>query len=325
MEPSSNGTQRRSRFHRQPIGRAIWTSPRDIEIFKLLQRYRYLPSDFIGTFVGGNSIRLKQRLGDLYHEGYLDRPAQQWQTFNARYRHATYELGRLGRAALIGSGYQPGLTPPNTGIFAHEAMVCSVIAALELGARLTPGMQFLSWEALCEAPGKIPSASPSRPAIPISLSHQGRALAFELRPDGRPFAIVHRSSEGRARTLYFPGIELDRHTEPLAPGDLERSSILRKILGYREIIATDAYRAHFGFPNMLVPVVTVNAARMEHMRQLILELTKGKGASYLLLKTVPDFTHPELTLRPDAALFREPWQRAGHSPLDLCRELRGLT
>jgi hypothetical protein len=214
--------------------------------------------------------------------------------------------------------------PRNTGIFAHEAMVCSVMAALELGARLTPGTQFLSCETLRVARTPPASSVPLPAPISISLSHRGRALKFQLRPDGQPFAIAHRSNEGRTRTLYFPGVEVDRHTEPLAPADLERSSILRKILGYREIVATSAYREHFGFPNMLVPIVTVNAAHMEHMRQLILELTNGKGASYLLLKTVPDFTHPDLALQPDAALFQEPWQRAGHPPLDLCRELRGL-
>jgi hypothetical protein len=87
MDISPESCQRRSRFRRQPTGKKLWTSPRDIEIFRLLRRYRYLPSNFIGAFVGGNPIRLKQRLGDLYHEGYLDRPPQQWQTLKARYRH----------------------------------------------------------------------------------------------------------------------------------------------------------------------------------------------------------------------------------------------
>ncbi|MEJ0011268.1 MAG: replication-relaxation family protein [Bauldia sp.] len=321
MDISPESCQRRSRFRRQPTGKKLWTSPRDIEIFRLLRRYRYLPSNFLGEFVGGNPIRLKQRLGDLYHEGYLDRPPQQWQTLNARYRHATYELGRRGREALVAGGYAPAATLPVSGIFAHEAMVCSVIAALELGARLTPGTQFLAWEGLSLA--LRPAAPFTLEPMPINLSHQGQVLGFRLRPDGQPFALQRRLNDGRTRTLYFPGVEVDRHTEPLTVADLHRTSILRKILGYREIVATGAYQEHFGFSNMLVPIVTINAAHMEHIKQLILDVTGGKGASYLLLKTVPDFLHPDLALQPDAALFREPWQRAGYPPLDLERELRG--
>src|ERR1700737_637418 len=92
--------ERRLRYHRKRTGKRITLSPRDREIFTLLYRYRYLRSTFIHAFVGGNEKRLIERLGDLFHEGYLNRPPQQWQAFNARYTPAVYELDVLGDAAL---------------------------------------------------------------------------------------------------------------------------------------------------------------------------------------------------------------------------------
>src|SRR5580692_9118008 len=74
-----NMLQRRSRMRRTRTGRRIELTPRDIEIFRVLARYRYLPSTYIYAFVGGASeTRFKERLGDLFHEGYLDRPGRQW-------------------------------------------------------------------------------------------------------------------------------------------------------------------------------------------------------------------------------------------------------
>ena len=65
--------------------------------------------------------------------------------------------------------------------------------------------------------------SPTPSAVPVSIRHQDRSHEFSLKPDGRPFALRHVSDAGPTRTLYFPGIEVDRHTEPLSAFDLERS------------------------------------------------------------------------------------------------------
>src|SRR4051812_24758878 len=104
MELAAATNKRRSRIHRQSARKAIVLSPRDVEIFKLLDRYRYLPSNFIHAFVGGNPIRFKQRIGDLFHEGFLNRPYRQWQAMNARYRPAICELDTKAREALIEHG-----------------------------------------------------------------------------------------------------------------------------------------------------------------------------------------------------------------------------
>src|ERR1700683_3784385 len=78
--------ERRSRMHRTRTGKRIELTSRDIEIFRLLARYRYLSSTYIHAVVGGASeTRFKERLGDLFHEGYIDRPERQWELAGCRH------------------------------------------------------------------------------------------------------------------------------------------------------------------------------------------------------------------------------------------------
>src|SRR5882757_3461186 len=96
---------RRSRMQRTRTGRRIELSPRDIEIFKTLLRYRYLRSTYIHAFVGGASeTRFKERLGTLFHEGYLDRPSRQWEFADARHMPVVHESGKGAEQALRACG-----------------------------------------------------------------------------------------------------------------------------------------------------------------------------------------------------------------------------
>jgi hypothetical protein len=78
-EPVEKQT-RNSRWTRDPVvGRAavaVHPTDRDIEIFHLLSRFRYLPSDYIHALVGGNEKALSHRLNLLSRKPnlYLARP-----------------------------------------------------------------------------------------------------------------------------------------------------------------------------------------------------------------------------------------------------------
>ena len=99
-------SKRRSRMRRVSAGKRIELTERDIELFKLLNRYRYLRSNFLYSFLGGNSeTRFKERLGHLYHDGrYINRPAQQWQFANCRHMPLIYELDAKGEQVLRQQG-----------------------------------------------------------------------------------------------------------------------------------------------------------------------------------------------------------------------------
>ena len=60
--PAVEPKKRRSRIHRSRTGKRIELAQRDIEIFRLLGRYRYLRSTYIHAFVGVNSGEAKRDL-----------------------------------------------------------------------------------------------------------------------------------------------------------------------------------------------------------------------------------------------------------------------
>ena len=62
-------SKRRSRMLRQKTGKQIQLTSRDLEILRLLSRYRYLRSTHLHALTCGKSHnRFVERLGDLYHE-----------------------------------------------------------------------------------------------------------------------------------------------------------------------------------------------------------------------------------------------------------------
>src|SRR3984893_1305339 len=91
--------KRRSRMRRIGSGQSIELTMRDTE---LLYRYQYLRSDFLYAFLGGESeMRLKERLGHLYHDGrFINRPEQQWQFANCRCMPLVYELDARGEQVV---------------------------------------------------------------------------------------------------------------------------------------------------------------------------------------------------------------------------------
>ena len=106
-------TKRRSRMRRISTGKRVELTDRDIELFKLLNRYHYLRSNFLYAFLGGNSeTRFKERLGHLYHDGrYINRPEQQWQFANCRYMPVIYELDDKGEQVLRDRGLMQSDSP----------------------------------------------------------------------------------------------------------------------------------------------------------------------------------------------------------------------
>jgi len=307
---------------RTSSGKRVEITERDLEIFKLLKRYRYLRSTFIHAFVGGKSeTRFKERLGHLYHEGgYLNRPPQQWQYANARYMPVVYENGAaahdaLRRHVLLGAETVTWLGTSRHGghrNLAHGLMICDVLASIELGARSTAGLRFISWEEIiAKAPEKTRAAEiPFRIPVTIPGDMQGRNITFGLLPDGL-FGLEYTRGEGKAYRFF--ALEADRSSEPVNRHDLLQSSYRKKLLAYREIVANRLYKSHLGLPNLFVLTVTMNERHMYNIMALLGELA-GASSTLFLFKTAPALGDFRKAPVPNPALLTEPWQRAGHEP-----------
>ena len=295
---------RRSRMKRSGAGKRIALSPRDIEIFKLLRRYRYLRSTYIHAFVGGASeTRFKERLGDLFHEGYLDRPAQQWDFADARCMPVVYESGRGSMQALraCGSGIEEDerqVAATAHRQFLHALMICETLASIELAVRADPRLRFIAWpEILARAPEAVRT---SKTPLSLPLPPGGYVV-----PDG-VFGIEYRN--GEAKTYRFFALEADRGTMPIARTDPKQSSYLGKLAAYGEIIARQDHKTHWGVPNLLVLTLTTSGARLS---EIVAKL--GTGSPAFLFKAAEG----NVLTNSLPALLTEPWQRSGNVPLSI--------
>jgi len=317
--------QRTSRWSREPVlgasgaPMAVRPTARDIAIFQLLDRFRYLPADYIHAFLGGSEKALRYRLNLLSRKPnlYLSRPHQQRHSADANCRPLIYELDERGTRMLQDRGL-PFSSRSYHRNFAHELMVAQITASIELGTRENPNIRLISWPEILSSENtpKATRESSNPASIPVSYTLRGQSQRGEVVADGRPFGL-ERTIEGRRTYLFFPGVEADCATEPLDASAIDRSSIAKKFAAYTAVAEQAIYRSHFGFPNFSVPIITTNTSRMRSMMELLDRFAGGRGSKLFLFKTLPAFTSSEKPPAPGGHMLTVPWQRVGFPPLSL--------
>lgn len=304
LNPKPRKSKVRGQTHR------IRITDNDLDIFRLLQRYRYLPVNFIHELLPRkrNYGKLQERLTDLTGHGYLSRPDKQFETYNAYYKKLTYELGKKGKELLKDFGEDMDIAIGSGNSYHHEALTCLVIASMEISTR---DYRFVHWPELLRQ-SKVPESTRVS-SNPFQLPLIGMKQKHQV-PDGAPFCIAGK------RLICFPGIETDMGTETLTGSG--RVTIKNKFEGYRNISKHRTYESHFGMINMIVPFVTTSEKRMHNMMSLLNQITGGKGCSFILFKHASHLR--SLDRSPDPAdLLSEEWLRVGHEPFDLRAQLEG--
>ena len=318
---------RNSRWDREPVldadGKPVVAriTDRDIEIFRLLARYRYLPLNDIHAIVGGSFKNITHRLGLLSRKPnlYINRPHQQRQNADTNHRHLIYELDDKGIALLRDLGLDYAKVHHRN--FTHELMVCRIMASFHLGTRENANIRLITWQEIL-ASDKLPAATKtlSNPAsVPVSFLVRGERCTKAVVADAQPFGLERTNADGTRAYFFFPGIEADCGTEPIESYDYERSSIHGKFAAYRAIAAQELYRSHFGFPNCFVPFITTTTARMQSMMRMLEKLTDGQGSKMFLFKTFPTLTSFEKQAPSSGHMLTTPWQRVGFTPLDFTK------
>lgn len=324
MDAVTKERTRNSRWDREPVlgpdgePKVARLTDRDIEIFKLLARYTYLPLDDIHAFVGGSLKGLSQHINILCRKPnlFLKRPAQQRDSADANHRRLVYQLDDKAIAYLRERGVAHVERRYHRN-FRHELMACQIMASLEIGVRKTGGVRLITWPEILASdrtPDRLRQIE--RPeSIPVSLELKGDRRKFEIRADSYPFGLERTTATGRTY-LFFPGIEADCGTEPIEASDLERTSIHRKFIAYRAVAEQGLYRSHFGFPNLFVPIVTTTHVRMQSMMAALDRATHGSGSRMFLFKTFQSAAERSGVCEP-GHMLAEPWQRVGFPPLSL--------
>jgi len=326
---------RRKRFHKLPgktkhtgERRQLEITARDVAVFKILARYRYLPIDFIWRLLpadirGTCYKRFQERMGELHHQDYLNRPRAQRRSENAKSRPLIYELGSQGKAECRARGIEIYPRLSDRQQFPHDLMACMVMAYIEIACAETQGLQLVTWEDILEHPAtpEVLRASKhplSIPKIPIRLN----GTSVSAKRDSRPFGIRGYGDGGNHYAFCSTGIEADCSNEPLRPSDITaRANIEAKLRGYLYIEEEKVYQTHFGFPNNLDFFITTSKRRMRNIMQLFSDLTGGKGADHVLFAYLPNMNSVETAPEPNAEFFLQNFERVGHPPFNIINEL----
>lgn len=330
----TDGLGRRVRGRRTPSGKRIVLQARDIEIFKLLRRYRFLRSTFIWALLppplrGGSYKRFQDRLTDLFHEtntrhggAYLDWPQQQRHAYNARYAPSIYALSPAGEALLAEEAIRiDNVTDLVRGgrmavsrAFPHAMMICDTLASLELGTRSEQNVRLVSWEEIvAKAPQQIQrSGMPF--AIPVEIEHrfagtkQEAQHRFRLIPDGL-FGLEYAQATGKKVYRFF-ALEAERRNR-VQTTSLKGSSFFKKILAYRVITDKAIHKIHLGIPNLMILTVTPTQARIDTMKQAVFDVHGATGSPKFLFRRVDTVGDSDQSPPPTSHMFHAPWQRAG--------------
>ena len=308
---------RNSRWDREPkldkSGKSVVArlTEDDITIFKILGRYRYLPSDYLAALTGRALPALQARLVILCRKPncYINRPHQQRDNADANARRLIYELDDKGVGELSNHGliYARKKSPRN---FGHELLVCTIAASFEIGAKASPNVRIIGWDELIQSPQMPPATKQIANPRAISFARDGKQV--EIASDWSPF-VIERGLEAKSYSFVF-GFEADCGTEPIDSADPERSAIRNKFTAYLAALEQDVPRRHFGATTFLVPFITTTEARMRSMIALLEWLKAGPFTKCFLFKHIPSFTSFEKPAPATGHMLTDPWHRAGFDP-----------
>ena len=302
--------ERKSRHSRSRQKDRFYISEQDLEILRLLARYRYLRTTFIQAHTGRDRSSVNYALRKLFDQGYIDKPREQRRGYNNLYCPDIYELDGKGNGLLLERGirefeitrlYRQKVNGPVKN-FAHSMMICDALASLELGVRQSPDCQFIGWQ---EIVARAEATNPMK--LPCTVAHthaNGRyeRLETHIVPDGL-FGI--RYPNGQAA---FFALEAE-HYNPIEPTNLGRASFLKKLLAYRDIAKTGVYKTNLKIPNLRVLVVSPTEERVRHQIQLTERI--AKASNLFLFNVIPVQEELPNAPPPFPELFTVPWQRAG--------------
>lgn len=260
----------------------------DLAIIRHIAKHRFLRSTHLARLMPHRSYKkLLERLGALYHNGYLDRPRAQLDYYaTAGSAPIVYALGNAGALVLAErDGMDPtqvDWTWKNRSVgrlyINHTLLTADVMVTAEQVQRQRADIRLVDASMMLAAAPEKTRAASNPFKLTARTSHAGKAVDLSVIPDalfGLDFTIE------RKRKYFF--LEADRATMPIARADLNQTSYLRKLLAYLAGGGKpNAFGVHFGIGNFRVLTVTTSAERMAGMIAALKDVTGGTGSSQFL-------------------------------------------
>lgn len=277
---------------------------RDIEIIRLVEKYRFLNSDHIRDLVEGSHKNITNRLKVLFEHGLLDRPGCQYDTYRlgGGTSPLVYALAEKGARELASENVVVkhvswSYKNKNAGrpFLQHTLAIADFATSLQVAVSRRDEVELIDNEALVnDLPTKTQALSkPYRLNIPVI--YQGVRMDIGVEPD-YAFALYLPQIRKRAQFL----VEIDRGTMPVKRRDLKQSSILRKLFAYQTMWKMKRHNDHFGWGNFRVLFVTTSAERVENMIEAV--------NSQAITMNSPLFLFADKqSLYGDGDMFRKQW------------------
>lgn len=251
---------------------------RDVAWFEKLHRHGALSSSFLSAYAGGvaeNTIAKRLTLlsseDNTLHGGrYLDRPAQQFATLDARFNQLVYDINARSRFVLQASDRYRLHAPSSARTpWKHDHFAACITASIEL--------------ATLKMPGRFAYIFHDEVVARMGRDHF-HVLGVKVTPD-RWGGIRYLDTGG---VLLF-AVEADCGTEPHNTNTV-RKSTARSVIQYESWVTSGQFKRDLGTSGGIVILnVTTTKARMCNMIGMAERTLKGGKASYLLYTYVQEF------------------------------------
>lgn len=264
-------------------------TPRDINILRLVARYRFLNSEHIRRLIRGSSKNIGTRTKSLFEHRYLDRPDCQYDQYRpgGGSLPIVYALADRGARLLKDEDGIDGYSrvswrQKNARVgrpfLEHTLAIADFSVGLRVAVADRNDIELVDGEALLETFPETTRGLPKPYRLSVPLSYQSERHTIGVEPD-YAFSLVLPKQRRRAVFL----VEIDRGTMPIERSDLKQTSIIRKILAYQALWQAKLHQSRFGCRNFRVLIVATNAERIENMRMVMAGYGQLKGPSLFLL------------------------------------------
>lgn len=281
---AETGVKYRTRRKRSENPPTFQLTSRDIEILRVVARYRFLHSGHIRMLIAGSKKNIANRLKALFEHRYLDRPECQYDFYrpgggssltvyalaDRGTRLLANEDGDLSQKRCIWNQKNREVGRP---FLKHTLAIADFATSLSVAVSRRSDIDLLDGRTLEE---RLPDATKAEAQpfrLNVTVSFKTKRYTIGVEPD-YSFSLGFPELGRRAYFL----VEVDRGTMPIARADLHQSSILRKFLAYEAILRGKLHTTHFGWRSFRVLFVTTNQERATNMREGLKEVMGGRGS-----------------------------------------------
>lgn len=278
---------RRARFRRdepQPIR----LTEDDLAVIRHVARHRFLRSTHLLRLLDNRSPKkLLERLGALYHNGYLDRPRAQLDYYaTAGSAPIVYAIGNRGMAVLAEFD---GIPRPKVDwtdknrtagrvFIEHTLLTVDLAVAFECSSRRAANVRLIAASDILSSAPETTRTAQNPWALPARIVHGDTIHDVRVIPD-KVFGLDF--TEVRKRSYFF--VEADRATMPVMRSHPRQTSFHQKVLAYLAGAgAANTHGKRFGIGNFRVLTITTSQDRIATMLEAVRHATRGSGSNQFL-------------------------------------------